>query len=138
MKHFQLIRQYNPFGVFGELRCDELGFSCLTLERPWKDNEPFVSCIPPGTYICRRFDSPEYGDTFIVTDVSGRTLILFHEGNWIKNSKGCILLGKEYDLSAREGLMVTSSLATRKKFMAALEGIDEFELTITTYQPEYP
>ena len=52
----------------------------LTLENPWRDNTPNISCIPIGTYLCKRVDSPKFGDTFEVSDVSGRTHILFHSG----------------------------------------------------------
>jgi hypothetical protein len=36
----------------------------LTIERPWKLNEPFVSCIPTGFYIMEPITSDAHGDTW--------------------------------------------------------------------------
>lgn len=64
---------------------------CWTIECPWHDNRPFVSCIPGGEY--------EVIDHY-VKNVPGRTHIKFHSGNWAgdsdeyrTDSKGCILPG---------------------------------------------
>ncbi len=69
---------------------------CLTLEENWRDNEKGLSCIPAGSYLCRRRNTPQHGDTFEVMDVPGRTAILIHSGNTEADTEGCILLGKEY------------------------------------------
>ena len=68
----------------------------LTLERPWINNHDSISCIPEGSYVCKRIVSPKFGDTFQVTDVEGRSEILFHKGNTIEDSHGCILLGSSF------------------------------------------
>ena len=65
----------------------------FTLENPWLDNAPNISCIPVGSYVCKRVISPKYGETFEITGVDGRTHILFHEGNYPSNTMGCVLLG---------------------------------------------
>ena len=98
-----------------------------TLENPWLDNERNISCIPAGDYICRRVLSPSYGETFEIVDVEGRTHILFHWGNWVKNTDGCVLLGV-----AREDSdpAIWSSRSAHAAFMEAAEGVDEFPLTI--------
>lgn len=137
MQQITLTRFYSPFGVHGKLSPMD-GEPLYTLERPWKGNESKVSCIPEGTYTCRRIVSPTYGETFEVTDVEGRTHILFHEGNWIHNSLGCILLGEAMTIHNQHGLMVSSSRKARARFMDALEGIDEFQLHIIPFLPEYP
>ena len=64
-----------------------------TLELPWMDNEKEKSCIPVNIYRCKRVDSPRFGLTFEVDDVPNRSQILFHQGNFPTDSKGCILLG---------------------------------------------
>ena len=97
-----------------------------TLENPWYNNQPNISCIPKGSYICERHQSPRYGECFQVKDVPGRTHILFHAGNWEKDTRGCILLGK----GTNNKDMVTSSKAAVKEFMQALSNEDEFELEI--------
>lgn len=116
-------------GTFGALVIDDQAV-CVTLERPWHDNEPFISCIPDGFYKCKRVDSPSYGDTFEVIDVDGRTDILFHEGNWKSNSKGCILLGTSYREFSDGTRGVASSSDARRLFMQKMAMVSEFELTI--------
>ena len=65
-----------------------------TIERPWKNNTPFVSCIPAGRYPVARVDSPSYGkDTWLIDEVPDRTHILFHVANYAYNVQGCIGLG---------------------------------------------
>lgn len=65
----------------------------FTLEPPWLDNQNNVSCIPKGEYRFERYLSPTKGDCFILHDVPGRTFILIHIGNYLKDTEGCILIG---------------------------------------------
>jgi hypothetical protein len=115
-------------GVFGVLTLNNKVI-CVTLERPWQDNKPNLSCIPPDVYQCKRVDSPKYKDTFEVLNVPGRTHILFHSGNRIKDSKGCILLGSEYGELQDERAVLESSKSFIR-FMTMLEGIEFFPLQI--------
>jgi len=70
------------------------GEKLKTLERPWKDNELGVSCIPAGMYKFRR-DTHGRFQWFAVLDVLGRTHIEFHEGTKPTHSEGCILMSNE-------------------------------------------
>jgi hypothetical protein len=55
---------------------------CLTAELPWKDNEPYVSCIPEGTYQAIKVMSHKRGyEVFEIVSVPGRTLIQIHVAN---------------------------------------------------------
>ena len=83
------------YGTFGVLIHGEEQFA-VTLECPWKDNQVNTSCIPAGVYFCVRVQSPRFGDTFEITDVKGRTHILFHAGNIASNTRGCILIGEKF------------------------------------------
>lgn len=85
----------SELGTFGVLLHGKTPFA-LTLERPWSNNEPNVSCIPPGEYLCRRVNSPRFGETFEVLGVDRRSHILFHGGNTIEDTHGCILIGEEF------------------------------------------
>ena len=58
----------------GSLYDPDSDFELCTLENPWLDNEPYVSCIPKGNYKCHRVDSPRYGDTFQVMNVEAIVL----------------------------------------------------------------
>ena len=65
-----------------------------TIERPWKDNIPFESCIPAGEYELVRHDSPKFGkDTWLVSGVDNRSYILLHVANTERHVVGCIGLG---------------------------------------------
>lgn len=76
-------------------RLNYAGQYFFTVERPWKDNEPNISCIPTGNYQMGRVDSPKFGpDTWEIRDVPGRTHILIHVANTADDVLGCIGLGR--------------------------------------------
>ncbi len=101
----------------------------LTLENPWRDNTPNLSCIPIGTYLCKRVNSPRFKETFEVTGVDGRTHILFHSGNTESQTKGCILLGNKFGELFDEPAVLSSN-ATMKVFMGKTKFIDSFSLKV--------
>lgn len=37
---------------------------CWVIERGWRFNEPYVSCIPPGQYVLESYSSEKYPDTW--------------------------------------------------------------------------
>ena len=101
----------------------------LILERAWLGNKPNISCIPEGVYLCERVLSPKFGDTFEVLNVPGRTHILFHSGNTVDDSLGCLLLGKGMGvLKGKRG--VVSSRIARDEFMKLMKGKNHFPLQI--------
>ena len=109
------IIDYRPFAV--------------TLEDPWKDNLPNISCIPSGIYTCERIVSPKFGNTFQIMDVPNRTHILFHRGNTQEDTQGCILLGEKYEpVAGKPGIQFSGQ--GYREFMGKLTGINEFELVI--------
>lgn len=133
MKHFYLYRvAHNQDGTFGVLVDNNVSF-CLTLERPWLNNQKNVSCIPKGIYMCRRVESPRFGETFQVLDVPKRSHILFHKGNIDDDSHGCILVGEEYGILGESNAILSSGRAF-KEFLARLEGENDFLLTIRKVQ----
>ena len=85
----------NGSGTYGVLIIDGLP-CCVTLEHPWQNNEQNISCIPPGNYTLKRYESETHGPTWHVTPVPGRGTILFHAGNTLMDTKGCILAGSSY------------------------------------------
>jgi len=118
----------NSDGVYGVL-IDGLVPFALTLERPWVDNEPDVSCIPDGRYWCHRLISPHFGETFEVMDVPGRSHILFHKGNTEKDSRGCILIGEQFGFLNGK-ISILSSKAGFNEFLARTREHDNFNLNI--------
>lgn len=85
--------EVNANGTFGEMR-SACGHLCYTLEHPWKDNAPQISCIPPGTYKCKPHSGERFKDVWEVTGVPKRTAILIHVGNTLADTHGCILVGQ--------------------------------------------
>ncbi len=74
----------------------KLVFTCNTLELPWKENQPRISCIPLGWYQIRRNNIPKFGKHFYFKSVPNRQGILIHAGNFTSQILGCILLGDSY------------------------------------------
>jgi hypothetical protein len=65
-----------------------------TIEKPWKDNQPFISCIPEGYYRLGRRNSPRFGpNVWEVLEVPNRTHILLHVANTADDVVGCIGFG---------------------------------------------
>lgn len=131
-----LTRKYYENGVQGVLRLPN-HLSVATLERPWLDNQRSISCIPEGTYTLRKRNSAvvertsrgEFPEGWEVTDVPGRTYIMFHVGNYIRDSEGCVLVG--YKHGFHEGQpVVWSSMIGMRIFMEALNAKDEWTLLI--------
>ena len=129
MNIVELIRlESSNEGTFGVVRVNKEMF-CVSLEPKWFGNERSISCIPTGQYTCKMVDSPSFGRVYQVLDVHGRTHILFHIGNYVENTDGCILLGQRVT-ELTFGRAVTTSAKTIAEFNALLKG-DPFILTIT-------
>lgn len=122
---------YGPLGTFGRLT-NESGFSCFTVEEVWNNNAKSKSCIPEGSYVCRRGHFPKHGDAFEVTNVPNRTAILIHVANTIDDVEGCIGPG-DYLGWYRAKWSVADSRAAYARFMRELDGINEFSLRITHF-----
>lgn len=98
-----------------------------TLEPPWKQNLSKVSCIPAGTYICQRRTSLRFGETFEVCGVPGRKYILFHWGNTVEDTEGCIIIGSTLDWDLRT---VSKSKDAFTEFLDRLKSTQRFYLSI--------
>ena len=89
----------------GVLYVDRLMF-CHTLEPQWRNLaiEKKVrgkTAIPEGTYRIRLLHSPKFGRMMpCLLDVPHFTGILIHSGNYVGDTKGCILVGERGDCGA--------------------------------------
>lgn len=138
MSNITLVRTtYTDKGTFGVLLMDGIPFA-VTLENPWKENEPNISCIPADFYTARRCrssaeygygDSPKYGNTFVVEEVPGRSKILFHWGNLEKHTEGCILVGSYFGTLGGEPAVLNSKRAFNI-MMNKLKNKDSFAFDI--------
>lgn len=138
-------------GTFGWLRVlneltGEVIFQCASLELPWRDNAPMLSCIPPGRYeFYWRADSPKHGAVYEAKAVPGRSNIQVHAANlagdesrgYVKQLDGCIAPGKAVvqfragnkPAGERDQRGVAASRATLAELVAVL-GKEPFVLTI--------
>jgi len=121
----------NQEGTFGILAIDRKMF-CLTLELPWRQNKKNESSIYPGCYDCVRKKSWKHGETFEVKNVYNRKHILFHIGNTIDDTKGCILLGDKIgEWKGKRAVLSSAKAFTR--FMSRMDLVDRFDLIIENY-----
>ena len=126
----ELIRleENEKYGTFGILRIQKQVF-CVTLEPADLLNAPNRSSIPAQQYFCKRHISQRFGETFQVLNVPGRTNVLFHAGNVIGDTAGCILLAEHFG-KLRGDRAVLNSGKTFRSFMERMKDHNSFHLTI--------
>lgn len=141
-----VLRRYgdSPWGVFGLLEVEGQVFA--TVEPRWKGNAVGESCIPAGSYELKLRHSPvvmrttegRFTHGWEVTEVPNRTFIMFHPGNWARNSDGCILIGRRH-LVVQDQPGVTMSQIAFAQFMEQLAaGSEPHDLHIFWNSTEYP
>jgi hypothetical protein len=123
--------QSDSRGTLGFLKINK-DIICYTLELPWVNNQPNISCIPAGDYVCKRVKSPRFGDVFEVLNVRNRGNILIHKGNWITDIQGCILVGLQQSVfdNGLDRFSVFNSTGAFNKFNLLLAKDNEFNLSI--------
>lgn len=116
-----------PEGTFGRLTLD--GHAWFTVERPWQQNLPSVSCIPAGTYplVLGFFYSgdgvggkPDY-PAYELQDVPGRALIKIHRANRCTQVKGCIGVGTALGCESGRWAVLQSAVAYAEFMNAAAQ-----------------
>lgn len=112
------------------------GFEARTIELPWKDNLPGISCIPLGTYKCDYRYSPKFKEHYEIANVICRNWVLIHSGNFAgdeekgfkTHSHGCIIIGK-YHGKIEDQDAVLLSRTTLRSFVNFMER-EPFELEV--------
>ena len=128
MKIVELIRlETSLSGTFGIVRVDK-EIICVSLEPPDLFNQKNISCIPVSQYSACPYNSERFGDTYQIMNVPKRSGILFHQGNYVDDTSGCILLGKHI-FNNEKGRAISNSLDTLNRFKYII-GKDSFHLTI--------
>lgn len=90
-----------------------------TLERPNINNTPQISAVPAGTYQATvRFDHADAW-RLELQDVPGRQNVQIHVGNWVNQTRGCILIGASVDAST---CTISDSRAAYRQFQRAIYG----------------
>jgi hypothetical protein len=120
--------------TLGELRIGEDLFR--TIERPWIENPagpggmPKISCVPLGLYTVIPHTSDRFPNTYALVNHArgvyyqpeeipngqkyGRSAILIHVGNRVRDVIGCIAVGLEAGLLEGEPAVLKSTLAIRE------------------------
>ncbi len=64
---------------------------CHTIELPWYNNRPRLSCVPEGRYKLQKRTYAKHGEQIGIPAVLGREAILIHAANdAMKELHGCI------------------------------------------------
>lgn len=108
-----------------------------SLELPFKNNEPLISCIPPGEYLCAYTQSPKATHdaghpmfSYEIKNVPGRSGIRFDKANFREQLKGCIAIGAKFsDLNGDQITDITNSGFTRSAFEKQMQ-YQPFQLQI--------
>lgn len=131
MKTVKLLRTYQDkvtIGVFIILDDGLPIFSCMSLELPWLDNKPQVSCVPEGEYQIKY----EYSNKFKrflweLKGVPNRSEIKIHPANNVYELEGCIALGRNLALKSA---LVSSRLSV-DQFNRLMENVKSSKIIIT-------
>jgi hypothetical protein len=120
---------YTPDGIFGTLTDENGNRVAMTLEHAYPLLTTFEAKIPSGTYICVRGEHELHNtvpfNTFEITGVAGHSNLLFHVGNFNRDSEGCVLIGEEKGLS-----MLVGSKRAFADFMTLQDGLQTFTLEV--------
>ena len=104
-------------------------YSGVMLELPVNANTREISRIPEGVYNCTQHRSPRHGLCFSINNVYDRENVLIHIGNYVYQTKGCVLPGSSFQDINADGLMdVVNSRQTLNGMLALLPS--KFKLTI--------
>jgi hypothetical protein len=107
--------------MFGILQDSEGNYIAHTLECPWMNNRPNVSCIPTGEYLCKwGYSQRLRRNTFRVQQVPNRSGILIHPANYAgvalmglrTDLHGCIALGTGVAWMNKQRCLIGSRKAT--------------------------
>ncbi len=127
---------FRPDGIFGMLHDDSGKLLSYTLEHSYAQLDgSWLPKLNAGQHSCvrgphRLHNMTQDFETFEITGVPGHSNILFHWGNFDRDSEGCVLLGNAI-VSQPDGTeMVVNSRHTFAEFLKALTGINQFILTV--------
>ncbi|MDD5178545.1 MAG: DUF5675 family protein [Candidatus Nanoarchaeia archaeon] len=95
---------------------------CYTLENPWRNDEPEISSIPPGTYQAfLRISKGGIRIQLVNAPENVRSAIQIHVGNNLEDTIGCILVGLEVD---RNNCEVKQSNDAMLKLLSKIFGVE--------------
>ena len=115
-------------GILGVLHSNGSPMA-VTLERPWKDNKAWESCIPFGMYPLTRLDKSKAFNYphYLLEGVPDRTFIKIHVANYPSELHGCIGVGSYF---ANGAIAVSKSRKAMEHVMWALDRHEKLALNI--------
>ncbi len=126
----KLIRYH--FGLkatLGVLKLNMAHSPIYTLELPWRENKPNISCIPEGTYECIPYTSEKFPNVYQIKNVPNREAILLHIGNHPTDTHGCVLIGKGVSpttpmiSNSKEAMDLMRNEISNKEFTLTIENL---------------
>jgi len=91
---------YLPEGTIGVIQIPA-GPRIFTIERPWQNNQPFVSCIPEGEYDLEWDTTGRIKNVPRLRDTAPRTQINIHVANTPDELHGCIAPNMQWEVNGR-------------------------------------
>ena len=122
--HLKILRaDTSDHGTVGVLAMPE--FACYTIELPWRNNEPFFSCIKSGVYSAHVDKNTKIGGQYVIrfdSIVVGRSRILLHVANYAGDTRlgfksdveGCIGVGTVLGNNGTQTMLQNSRKAMDK------------------------
>lgn len=111
---------YLPSATLGELFLNN-GASLYTIERPWLNNQSFISCIPCGTYELEWDVTGRIKNVPRLRDTMPRTQINIHVANYARELHGCIAPGLDWKFISDKEVMVLQSRAAMGLILETLD-----------------
>ena len=110
-------------------------YECVSLELPWRNNAPRISCVPAGTYTLRLEYSPSFKtDLYELKGVPGRSEVKIHIANYVSELRGCIAPGLKWADLNKDGIIdAANSRDAFAGFMRAMG--DALRARITILDP---
>lgn len=143
--HILKYTSYRKDGIYGNFQfsSDHVPFM-VTLSHAYPTpSGTYMPIVTPGTYQCLRglhkLDDGVEFETFEIIGVKGHTGLLFHSGNFQKDTKGCTLCGASvarYDsdhdgkITPMDDSMLLRSKITFAAWMKRLDGVTSFMLEV--------
>ena len=138
---------YLPSCTLGWLEIDDIKLA--TIERPWipaddhRGGRLRESCVPDGLYELRHHSGPRFSHVWALVnpdlDVhhmptsTGRSAILIHQGNRVRDVVGCLAIGEHHGELGGEPAVLRSAMAmTALRHRLANRPLPTLEIRPTT------
>jgi hypothetical protein len=126
--------EYRADGIFSVLAMDGQVI-CFTLEHAYLENGSYVPKISNGIHRCVKgqHQLEHMKEPFTTYEIlqDGHTDLLFHVGNFNRDSSGCCLMG-QHIIDWNGVKSITNSQDAFTSFMKFMAGVEEFSLVVSS------